>query len=532
MAPGSSNDSSVSDHDSSSDSSDTPAFRQTQRLAAIRGESIPSDMDDDWNRACVIRGIRLDYAFATSRAVANLCARYPDVARARNARLIMSNMIPGSDVMSGVVPQDEESARSSSTPYCIWYPDMASEETYRELARRYPSMRYQVGRACAAAGLDELYRELDLLPDVCIAEEARENKTRGGRAIYDSIMSSRARYAVMDDYSLTVNLVSPRYPAFLNGDTDVLWKLARRRYPSTRGNFALHEETRPCIEEDERMSDGHEEDWLILNADEVRLLYEPLPVDLPTVKKTLLIQMAAFEGNVDRYVRLARRERMSAQEHICVLRGIYHHTMFARFWASEVERNAPRTRRLRNESQLINIKRAVSARRIMMNDFDEFANGWPPGAPMPFMIWWPRRPCDSTLWYLAEKVPQMREQIAIASIICDYPGLYKKVDAPPSSLLWLAARLTPNTDYLKDIEAKAAELNMEFKQTEICYDAEADSLVPDIEPTDDLPPVPLFDCLQCDFGTCGFWAPFDGGVVLAARVERYVWASADTLASV
>lgn len=481
--------SSDSDDDSSwdSDSDETPTFRHRQRLAAIRGKRIPSDMDDDWNRACVIRGIRLDYAFAMSRAVANLCSRYPDVARARNARLIMSNMIPGSDVMSGVVPQDEESARSSSTPYCIWYPDMASEETYRELARRYPSMRYQVGRACAAAGLDELYRELDLLPDVCIAEEARENKTRGGRASYDSIMSSRARYAVMDDYSLTVNLVSPRYPAFLNGDTDVLWKLARRRYPSTRGNFALHEETRPCIEEDERMSDYPcEGPRLKLDADEARLLYEPLPADLPTVKKTLLIHMAAFEGNVDRYVRLARRERMSAQEHLCVLRGIYHHSMFARFWAGEVKRNAPRTRRLRNEAQLISIKRAVSARRIMMNDFDEFANGWPAGAPMPFMIWWPRRPCESTLWRLAERVPQMREQIAIASIICDYPDVYRHVDAPPTSLLWLAAQIPPNKDYLKDIEAKAAELNMEFKQTEICYDAEADMLVPDPEPTDDV----------------------------------------------
>ena len=43
-------------------------------------------------------------------------------------------------------------------PFCIWNPDIAHENTYRELARRHPAMRYQVGRACAAAGYASLYR--------------------------------------------------------------------------------------------------------------------------------------------------------------------------------------------------------------------------------------------------------------------------------------------------------------------------------------------------------------------------------------
>lgn len=69
-------------------------------------------------------------------------------------------------------------------PYCIWYPDIAREDTYRELAERYPSMRYQVGRACAAAGYVDLYKELCLLPDISIAEEARESDTPGGNEIF------------------------------------------------------------------------------------------------------------------------------------------------------------------------------------------------------------------------------------------------------------------------------------------------------------------------------------------------------------
>lgn len=74
--------------------------------------------------------------------------------------------------MSNIIP---EMATDAVTPYCIWYPDVATEETYRELSRRYPRMRYQIGRACAVAGYNKLFDELQLLPDVSIAEEAEAN---------------------------------------------------------------------------------------------------------------------------------------------------------------------------------------------------------------------------------------------------------------------------------------------------------------------------------------------------------------------
>ena len=69
-------------------------------------------------------------------------------------------------------------------------------------------MKYQVGRACAVAGYLDLYYELELLPEVHIAEEARDN---GQSAIFD---------AAMNHYTRTVDLDRPAV-ASLNGDTAV-----------------------------------------------------------------------------------------------------------------------------------------------------------------------------------------------------------------------------------------------------------------------------------------------------------------------
>lgn len=207
-------------------------------------------------------------------------------------------------------------------------------------------MRYQVGHACAAAGFARLYAELDLLPDVAIAEEARESGAEGGRAIFEAIMASPCRYAVVDDFALTISDIeknsalplgssspSPSCPAFLNGDTDVRWKLEDRRaltrvvWPSV-----LRPRPIPCIEEDMRLGEEEgprpSEAWpesryrSHLTPAEVELLYSPLPLDLPTVRKTLLIQMAAYEGNVDRYARLTARLAEAGMDRVelrCVL---------------------------------------------------------------------------------------------------------------------------------------------------------------------------------------------------------------------
>lgn len=87
-----------------------------------------------------------------------------------------------------------DDADRTRKPYCIWYPAFASEETYCQVAKRFPSMRYQVGRVWSPAGLVSLCTELELLPDGSIAEEAREGWTEGGRIIFETIMASSCLY--------------------------------------------------------------------------------------------------------------------------------------------------------------------------------------------------------------------------------------------------------------------------------------------------------------------------------------------------
>jgi hypothetical protein len=103
-------------------------------LDAMRGIRIPSDLSSFYP-SCVVYGIRHHDTLARSKEVEELCATssMKQFARARNARLIMSNDIPN-------MPIDDV------RPYCIWYPDVASENTYRNLARQYPDMIYSVGQ--------------------------------------------------------------------------------------------------------------------------------------------------------------------------------------------------------------------------------------------------------------------------------------------------------------------------------------------------------------------------------------------------
>lgn len=69
---------------------------------------------------------------------------------------------------------------------------------------------------------------MDLLPDVSIAE-ARE--TDENADIYKIIMAAPQRYAVMDDFTRSVNLESAQTPAFLNGDMKPRPALGQRVLP-------------------------------------------------------------------------------------------------------------------------------------------------------------------------------------------------------------------------------------------------------------------------------------------------------------
>jgi hypothetical protein len=290
----------------------------SERISALRGASVPASLNTYATKLCVVRGIRLHPGFATE-----LRGTRPIFTRALNARAIMSNEIPDMDEH---IPNE--------FPYCIWYPEVASEETYRELARRYPRLKYPVGRACAVAGYVNLFHELDLLPEVHIAEDARNT---GNEAIFDSIMASPVKYEVMNDYDRSIRN-TPRV-ASLNNDTAVRSSLDVRRnlrssYPGKlhersyfRATFNITEDY--CV--DETASPERKRNPKLAQS----LLYTPLPSDLPDIDKHLLIIMAAYYGDVDRYSRL-RRPNSVAHELPCVIHGIYTNTLFAKWWSLQL----------------------------------------------------------------------------------------------------------------------------------------------------------------------------------------------------
>ncbi|KAH8895246.1 hypothetical protein GQ53DRAFT_761833 [Thozetella sp. PMI_491] len=71
-------------------------------------------------RRCLVRGIRNHLSFANNPLITELCAHPGQIsfARARNARLIMSNVIPD--------------MKLDAYPYCISYPQSFCETVARE----------------------------------------------------------------------------------------------------------------------------------------------------------------------------------------------------------------------------------------------------------------------------------------------------------------------------------------------------------------------------------------------------------------
>ncbi|KAF4834030.1 hypothetical protein CGCTS75_v003602 [Colletotrichum tropicale] len=325
-----------------------------------------------------------------------------------------------SQISNDIVP---EMHTSGPKPYCIWY-YLGSEDTYRRLARRYPEMRYHVGRACAAAGYAKLYFELDLLPDISIAEEARDARDSGAKdvdvagadAIFRAIVEQPVRYAVMDDYTCTVNLENPerRINVGLNGDTAL-----------RSGLFSDVEKLTPADWSQGLMWFDITGEGVGVNPDMARLprefawlLYEPLPVDLPTARKDVLILMAAWEGDVDRYVRLRRPVPAEKREYLAVMRGIQHSTTFAKWWAVHEEEMG------RMGCYGRKIGRAVTARFIMDNDVSRVEAEAVDRDDVADLIWHPKIPEESTLRELLIRRPNAKMQIIMAAIAGQYTGTY------------------------------------------------------------------------------------------------------------
>lgn len=405
-------------------------FDRKACLAAMKGEEVPFALGDPVHRLCIIRGIRYHHKYGNE-----LHGVLPAFTRALNARSIMSNVIPASFTSADEVP------------YCIWHPDIASEDTYREVAKNFPQMVSQVGRACAVAGYTQLYMELPILPDVHIAEEAREC---GNTAIFEKIMSQPVRHSIMNDYKLTIDLEN-RNSANLNGDTCVRWMLdikqavrnADTAYYVSDGKlkpkFGFHDygyDKRLFDLTEDMHIDENESDKtvsrLFVDREEVRLVSEPLPLDLTTVQKDLLIIMAAYYGDVDRYARL-RRPHFIAGEYGCCIRGIYHNTPFAIWWSKQ-----PR------EGRHDDIEKAINARFIMNNVLS--------GAPfrsIPYLIWYPTQARPATYRHLALLQPSMLPQIMYACIIAGHEDLFNELLSKfnPDEAVIRAAELSLNKHF-------------------------------------------------------------------------------------
>ncbi|KAK5044724.1 hypothetical protein LTR84_010498 [Exophiala bonariae] len=408
-------------------------FSAAACTATMRGESIPEDLTVTTHQFATVRGILHHPGFGRV-----LHGTAPLFTRALNARSIMSNLVPTMN------DPDE-------FPYCIWYPDTATQHTYRELASRYPSMNYQIGRACAVAGYYNLYLELNLLPDVHIAEEAREN---GHLDIFHHIMQAPTLYDVMNDYNRTINSTSPKYPAFLNGDTAVTSWLTTHKQQCQAPTFFLgqvqdhHEQMSFNITEDMNL-DEHIPDLGPMPPEMNQLLCMPLPPHLPSVRKDLLIIMAAHNGDIDRYSRL-RRPTMLHSEINYVVHGIYHSTQFAKWWSQQG--NCPNL----SPFARCRVQSAIHARFIMNNDLSSI-NTSGCQSNLPDLIYYPQVAAEATYRELFNRQPQMRKSIARACIVGNYQALYDEVNIEPDYGLMAEATNSGNSYYLNDLQRKTEQ---------------------------------------------------------------------------
>jgi hypothetical protein len=409
---------------------------------ALLGVKIPPNMDLELAQRAIIRGIRYNDGFA--RELHGTDSRFT---RALNAQAIMNNRIPD------MLDHDE-------FPYCIWHPSAPSQDTCRALLQRYPQMIYQIGRVCAVAGYTDLYHSLALLPEAHIAEEARDNNNPD---IYNAITSQPVKYTVFNDYTRTYTPCSPR-PSLINGDTCVRSMLeVKQRYTTP---WSVKSNTSSWYRRDgfrERYLDITEDmsiDTYSVSASKtnqsvvVPLLYNPLPADLPTVQKDLLILMAAVQGNIDRYARL-RRPVLIQQEGPCLVRGIYHHPLFAKWVAQQLDAGDSRFDTLR-------VKKALHARFIMSNNLERITVDTK-GYELPYLIWYPQFAVPETYVELARRRPDMRVQAARACVVADYSDAYCEIGAPWDRALAREADGSPNPFYAEDMRKKAEAAGVTYE---------------------------------------------------------------------
>jgi hypothetical protein len=132
------------------------------------------------------------------------------------------------------------------------------------------------------------------------------------------------------------------------------------------------------------------------------------------------------------------------------VRGIYHNTLYARWWEGELQSGAARN----NSWDVIPyVRAAISARYLMENNMhhllahDDY---------LPFQIWYPHPPDEMTLRELLALRPQMKHPVAHACMAGGYRTLWDELDIQPDKALREHARDCPNTYFRDEIERRIA----------------------------------------------------------------------------
>jgi hypothetical protein len=155
-----------------------------------------------------------------------------------------------------------------------------------------------------------------------------------------------------------------------------------------------------------------------LTESEAALFDSPLPRDLPTAHKDLMILAAAYDGNLDRYARLRRPGHPVDYELHCLVHGVYKSTAMAHW----LDRNPGVMQSVYGAwysyGEPKELQRAIHARRVMNNDVYHIINACPPvpNDELPYWIWWPTLPAPKVLFKLAKKRSAMRHQCVRACI--------------------------------------------------------------------------------------------------------------------
>ena len=193
-------------------------------------------------------------------------------------------------------------------------------------------------------------------------------------------------------------------------------------------------------------------------------LYQPLPDELPpNVNPELLLLHAAHTGNIDRYVRLRDSlQRRSFDEMACVTRGIYHNTMFAKWWSLQPDIH---------ERHNTSVRRAINARYIMNNEISRITDETPEH-DLPYLIWYPDWPCEETLIELVQRKPSMMQQIARTCIVANYGDAWNKINPTPHFWLYEEARdrRGGGSFFCKDIERRSREMGIDIREDPGSYE--------------------------------------------------------------